>query len=452
MRSHVYLIFSILCALGFNVQAIDIDVNNNGVVDESYQETNVLLNANFDDGFDNWTMDGVTLTEYTNQNDLESLMLTSEYPSSYSNGYIEQSLELSELGFSDVELLDYALSKGEMKVVFGAWHASVRQDVNDNTSSIKVIFKDGSDAVIGAAVTIPPAGTMGYEDWVLREAEQVIPEGTRNITFRVDLNKSDLGSSHKVRFDDAYLNIRLANDSDADGILDSVDVDLDNDGVIDNSFHEKNLLINSDFNLAETGWTMAGVTISAYPNQTELESLMLTSEYPSSYSNGYIEQSLELSELGFSDVELLDYALSSGEMKVVFGAWHASLRQNVNDNTSSIKVIFKDGSDAVIGAPITISRAGTMDYDDWVLREAEQVIPEGTRSITFRVDLNKSDVGSGHKVRFDDAYLYISSAQDEPEFESENEAENQSSGGGAIDWASAIFLLFMLVRLKKSRI
>ncbi|WP_161936916.1 hypothetical protein, partial [Pseudoalteromonas sp. XI10] len=130
---------------------------------------------------------------------------------------------------------------------------------------------------------------------------------------------------------------------------------------------------------------------------------MLATSYSYSAQSGYAEQTLALSELGFANNDATQAALAANEMKVVFGGWHATA--GTEEQYSRILLTFKDSEGEVIGLPIELNQSGTPNYA-WQRRETSAIIPAGTVSLVYRVELSKSR-DTGYLALFDDAFVYL---------------------------------------------
>ncbi|MGS0826457.1 PKD domain-containing protein, partial [Shewanella sp. 0m-8] len=169
----------------------------------------------------------------------------------------------------------------------------------------------------------------------------------------------------------------------------------------DVEFTDRNLLANNSFLKRQTDWTFSYLYSVTLENRLGIDDLLVTTKSDSRGGLGYIEQELSFAELGFSDSTTLDRALADNAMQVKFGGWSAG-------DGAAIQVTFKDADGVMIGLPVIISKASTERYI-WMERELTALIPEGTRSISYRVDLEASDSQSS---RLDDVFLYIHDLRD----------------------------------------
>ncbi|MGS0828352.1 hypothetical protein ACVBIO_21470, partial [Shewanella sp. 0m-8] len=80
--------------------AVDIDQDNDGIVDDTAYETNLLTNANFNDELLNWTVSYLYSATLENRFEIDDLLVTTKSDSRGGLGYIEQELSFAELGFS----------------------------------------------------------------------------------------------------------------------------------------------------------------------------------------------------------------------------------------------------------------------------------------------------------------------------------------------------------------
>ncbi|WP_158966998.1 VCBS repeat-containing protein [Paraglaciecola sp. L3A3] len=382
------LVFSL--SMSFSLLAFNLDSNDDGIVDESGTELNIITNSFFSNNIEGWYLSGLYPYLLKNRAEVDDLMVGTRNDSRGGSGYISQEVNLFDLGFSDEVALAEALEANALQVRYGGWSAG-------DSAGITLVFKDNDGEVIGAPSIISNASTDRYV-WMKRELISLIPEGTRSILYRVDLSGSDAVSS---RFDDAFLFIERANDSDNDDVLDVYDIDNDNDGVIDIEFTERNFLLNNDFLTRQTHWTFSSLYPYLLKNRAEVDDLMVGTRNDSRGGSGYISQEVNLFDLGFSDEVALAEALEANAMQVRYGGWSAG-------DSAGITLVFKDNDGEVIGAPSIISNASTDRYV-WMKRELISLIPEGTRSILYRVDLSGSDAVSS---RFDDAFLFIERAND----------------------------------------
>lgn len=388
-------------------------------------QTNLLNNPEFSSLLNNWTSSGITIGQFEDNEGSMSQMASTEYTSFTRTGVLEQDIDLSTIDINGVNLSD-RLSKGELQVVFGGWHAAAWD--NYNTAKISITFLDSKDEPVNAPVVISAATSIGVLDWVKREASSIVPSDTRKIRYRVDLKKNNK-SGYIVLFDNAFLYLGEAEDKDHDGILDAYDIDNDNDGLVDPDRESRNILSNPNFSKLQTDWTFSGAIIGNFESNNQTTSLMFSTDSVSHGREGFFEQNIILSKLGF-DPENLDKQLSQNKLKVVYGGWHASAH-NLFDN-SRITLTFHDLNGEQIGPPSLISKAGTSGFSDWIKREEAALIPRSTSAIKYRVDLNK-DNESGHQIRFDDAYLFVVRAYDDDLDNTMNELDIDNDSNGLID-------------------
>ena len=382
----------------------DIDLNDDGLVDEEHYSTNLLLNADFTQSGESWEVSDLEFHLLESRNGAESTMLGSTNSHRVSYGSATQVITLADAGFSDTESLDNVLSANHMKVVFGAWHAT--SNMNNTLTEITLTFLDEDGAAIGSPEVLSKAGTLDYA-WQRREGEAVIPSGTRAISYKVELYEpGSTGVWNRV--DDAYLHIQLAEDDDLDSVLDYNDVDKDNDGIVDEDSYATNLLSNDDFTNVGESWEVSDLEFHLLESRNGAESTMLGSTNSHRVSYGSATQVITLADAGFSDTESLDNVLSANHMKVVFGAWHAT--SNMNNTLTEITLTFLDEDGAAIGSPEVLSKAGTLDYA-WQRREGEAVIPSGTRAISYKVELYEPG-STGVWNRIDDAFINIHDISD----------------------------------------
>lgn len=382
----------------------DIDLNKDGLVDEEHYSTNLLLNGDFTQSGESWTTAGLVYVTEENKNDVNSTVLASEYRDKSMEGTATQVVALASIGFSDAENLDAVLSNNQMKVVFGAWHAT--KDMNSYLSEVTLSFLDVDGNAFGEGVVLSQAGTSEYK-WQKREGEAVIPEGTRAISYKVRLNKThDYG--HFVRVDDAFLFIQPAEDHDLDSVLDSKDIDINNDGLVDETRYTTNLLANGDFTQSGESWATRGLAYIMHQNQNDVESAMLVSASWDNTMEGTATQVVNLASVGFGDTTSLDAVLANNEMKVVFGAWHST--KGIYTYLSEITLTFLDEDGNPINKGVVLGQVGTVNYE-WKKREEEAVIPVGTRALSYNVRLNKEHE-FWHPSRIDNAFLHIQPAED----------------------------------------
>ncbi|KHT54723.1 hypothetical protein RJ41_05640, partial [Alteromonas marina] len=95
----------------------DIDLNDDGLVDEEHYSTNLLSNADFTQSGESWTTSGLVHITGKNRNNVDSTMLASAYDYNSREGTASQVVTLASLGFSDSESLDVVLSSNQMKAV-----------------------------------------------------------------------------------------------------------------------------------------------------------------------------------------------------------------------------------------------------------------------------------------------------------------------------------------------
>ncbi|WP_462169271.1 hypothetical protein [Pseudoalteromonas lipolytica] len=394
MINRIKLAFSVasLFMTSLVMGAQDVDLDDDGVIDSEYHQSNLLVNNNFSSEFEGWQVSNLTIINDLGYKNYEGPVASTANTTARTEGYLTQTLVLSQLGFSNRAQLDDALASNAMKVVFGGWALG-----NDKGNSITVTFLDKEGVVIDEGIKLSDAAP---DAWLKREAQGLIPEGTYSINYRVDLVAYRV--YHGTKFDDAFLYIQVADDSDVDDVLDSFDIDNNNDGLVDADKADKNLLINPDFTDYQSGWTVSNLTMMLANGPTGLQELIVGTTNTTARTEGYLTQTLVLSQLGFSNRAQLDDALASNAMKVVFGGWALG-----NDKGNSITVTFLDKEGVVIDEGIKLSDAAP---DAWLKREAQGLIPEGTYSINYRVDLGSYRVY--HGTKFDDAFLYIQVADD----------------------------------------
>lgn len=407
MKLHKKIIKSLFFAAFLSQSAnanTDIDLNEDGLVDEEHYSTNLLLNADFTQSGESWTTAGLEYITAENKSNVSSTILASAYRDKSMEGTATQVVALASIGFSDTTSLDTALSNNKMKVVFGAWHAT--KNMNSYLSEITLSFLDEDGNAFGKGVVLSQAGTSEYE-WQKREGDAVIPEGTRAISYKVRLNKThDYGNF--VRVDDTFLFIQPAEDHDLDSVLDYKDIDNNGDGFIDEEHYTTNLLANGDFNQSGESWSTRGLAYITAQNQNDVESPMLASASWDNTIEGTATQIVTLASVGFSDTEILDTVLANNEMKVVFGAWHST--KGIYTYLSEITLTFIDEDGNPINNGVVLGQAGTVN-NEWKKREEEAVIPVGTRALSYNVRLKKEDEFF-HPSRLDNAFLHIQPAED----------------------------------------
>ena len=191
-------------------------------------------------------------------------------------------------------------------------------------------------------------------------------------------------------------------------MLDSKDVDKNNDGLVDEDRYFTNLLSNGDFSQSGESWEMQGLSYVEDDNRNGISSTMLGSRSYSTSTTGSATQVVSLSSAGFSNTENLDSVLANTEMKVVFGGWHSTA--DLSNNLSKITLTFLDETGTAFGESVELSPAGTNDYE-WKDRKAEAIIPVGTRALSYKVELVKSR-NSGVRVKVDDAFITIHDISD----------------------------------------
>jgi hypothetical protein len=388
-------------------------------------QTNLINNPEFSSSLHNWISSGITIGQFEGSEGSMSQMASTEYTSFTRSGALEQDIDLSTVDIDGVNIGE-RLSKGELQVVFGGWHAA--ESDNYNTAKISITFLDSKDEPISAPAVISAATSTGLLDWVKREASSIIPPDTKKIRYRVDLKKNNK-SGYIVLFDNAFLYLGEAEDKDRDGVLDIYDIDNDNDGLVDPDSESKNILSNSNFSKLQTDWTFSGAVIGNFESNSQTTSLMFSTNYISHGREGFFEQTITLNQLGFNPEKLRQH-LAQNKLKVVYGGWHASAHNLFNN--SKITVTFHDLNGEEIDQPSLISKGGTFGLDKWIKREEAALIPASTDSIKYRVDLNK-DNESGHQIRFDDAYLFIARAHDDDLDNIMNELDIDNDSDGIVD-------------------
>ncbi|WP_163932348.1 hypothetical protein [Paraferrimonas sp. SM1919] len=381
--------------------AFDLDINNDGLVEELHHNTNVLPNSGYKDTQQSWSTSSAQLSSHLDRDGVEKHMFVKN-DGTTEQGSISQVVSLNSLGFNDLTNLDNKLEQNALKLVFGGWHTTT--SLNSDFSKITVTFKNENNEGLRSKV-IDWAGTGG--EWKERSSEVLIPSGTRQIEYKVEFKKPKYSDGKRIRFDDGFMYIQPAQDIDLDAVIDKYDLDLDNDGLVDQQHYQTNILKNSSYKDTQENWVTSSAQLAKHKDAGGIEKLMFVKN-DGTTEQGSLTQVVSLQSLGFSDLTFLDSQLSDNALKVVFGGWHAT--SSLNSDFSKITLLFTNSDNEGLGTHV-LSWAGTGEYS-WRERKGEALIPVGTREITFKVEFKKPKYSDGNRVRFDDGFIYIQPAID----------------------------------------
>jgi parallel beta-helix repeat protein len=161
---------------------------------------NLLVNAGFEGGTGNWTVNpGGTV----GSNNPKAYQGTNYFTAdSGATGFAEQTINLLTAGFTAAQL-----DSNDYAAVFGGRIRSLLEGVND-TGQITLTFLDGSGNAIGVPALAVASNTS--DRWELVGARKNIPAGTRSVKFRFEATRRS-GSTTDSYLDGAF--VYLVNDT-----------------------------------------------------------------------------------------------------------------------------------------------------------------------------------------------------------------------------------------------
>lgn len=384
----------VFLAFNLSAQTVDLDTDDDGVVDSTAQEVNLLQNPGFQSVLEGWVVNDVATFETSGPVTTVENQVAGE-SSTGVNAYLYQDVVLADLGFGDTEALQSALASNVMQVVFGGY-IQTSSSVS-NYASITLEFYDENDLLVGSAL-IPKLSSTEWVD--IADSTNVLPGTTK---IRYVINIEDVNSSNaNVKLDDLYLNLKIAEDIDSDGVNDEQDVDSDNDGIVDSDKSETNLLKNYNFDKHIGYWQRNDVGL--YSDQSSDPLNIIVGESGTG-DNAYLYQEISLAEVGFKNDTALQESLASYSMQAVFGG--SVQTSSLVTNYANIELEFLNNSDEsilLVSIP-KISTTAWVSITDWTY------IPPETNKIRFWLIIEDGN-SSNANVRLDDVHLYLRLAED----------------------------------------
>jgi hypothetical protein len=89
------------------------------------------------------------------------------------------------------------------------------------------------------------------------------------------------------------------------------DIDLDDDGLVDEGSYTTNVLANGDFTQSEASWDVKGLQFHSLEARSGAESTMLGSNSSYSATTGSATQVVTMASIGFGNTDNLDSVLAA---------------------------------------------------------------------------------------------------------------------------------------------
>ncbi|HEV8608216.1 MAG TPA: right-handed parallel beta-helix repeat-containing protein, partial [Tepidisphaeraceae bacterium] len=158
-----------------------------------------------------------------------------------------------------------------------------------------------------------------------------------------------------------------------------------------------NLLSNGSFDGSVNNWTVntGGGTQAANPTPFDGSSYF----YAGAIAQGFAEQTVDLLAKGYTPAQL-----DSLDLALVFGGRVRSANEAVPDR-GQITLTFLDGLGQQVGATVGLALASNTT-DRWELIGGRRIIPQGTRSVKYRFQSDRS-TGSGNDSYLDSAFVFV---------------------------------------------
>ncbi len=168
-------------------------------------------------------------------------------------------------------------------------------------------------------------------------------------------------------------------------------------GAVTLDIFGKNLLINPGAETGDmTGWDPGNFNLPGTRQNSPEPHGGNYYFFPGSGSNHYMFQEINLTDLGFTIIQL-----DSGRLYVAYGGWQASWPSDPRDK-GQISVFFYNSSHQLLHSWL----GPNSGYDGWHLNENNRTLPVGTRLIKYQFNVTRVQ-GSNNDGNLDDAYVVI---------------------------------------------